>query len=404
MSLRSQHTGEADERWAGHSVRGRAAREAYRPPVTSLVPSFRRQRARKHHSSHGFTLIELLAAAGITALLAGFIVAIVSNISGFWNRTSGRLSTEAQARYVLDQLTLDLSAAQFRDDGNVWFAADVTNSANGGSPTLWQIAALNAKPVGGVSLALTPPNIADGRFGNAGVWLRFFTTSRGSNVATTPTTISAPVAVGYRIIRRFSAPSPANTKTAYLFHRAEVRPARVTTTGTQTTGPGVLESGYTITAAAYTTTGTTTRGDPRTVQVPGARGDLSAVIADNVIDFGVRCYVRDATTPTGLRLIFPAADDRGTSATTNSPLQSKLPSNTPTTAPDYAHASLFPDVVEVMVRILTDEGARLISTFEQANSPLTVPPGINAQQYWWQLATANSQVYTRRIVINAKPL
>ncbi|MSU65557.1 MAG: hypothetical protein EXS38_05530 [Opitutus sp.] len=355
-------------------------------------------------SRRAFALIELLAAAGITALLAGFIVAIVSNLSGFWNRTSGRLSTEAQARYALDQLTLDLSAAQFRDDGNVWLAADVVNSANGNSPTLWQIAASNPKPVGGISLALTASKISDARFGNAGVWLRFFTTSRGSNVAASAATISAPVAVGYRIIRRFSAPSPTNTKTAYLLHRAEVRPARVTTTPIQTTGPGVLESGYSITAAAYTTTGTTTRGDPRTVQVPGARGDLSAVIADNVIDFGVRCYVRDATTPTGLRLIFPASDDRGTPATTNNPLQSKLPSSTPTTAPEFAHGALSPDVVEVMVRILTDEGARLIASYEQANSPLTVPPGVNAQQYWWQLAAANSQVYTRRIVLNAKPL
>ena len=63
-----------------------------------------------------------------------------------------------------------------------------------------------------------------------------------------------------------------------------------------------------------------------------------------------------------------------------------------------------PDVVDVMVRILTDEGARLIGTFEQANSPLLLPAGVNAQQYWWQLATANSQVFTRRIVLHTQPL
>ena len=57
-----------------------------------------------------------------------------------------------------------------------------------------------------------------------------------------------------------------------------------------------------------------------------------------------------------------------------------------------------------MVRILTDEGARLIALYETANSPLSLPAGVNAQQYWWQLATANSQVFTRRIVLNAKPL
>jgi hypothetical protein len=63
-----------------------------------------------------------------------------------------------------------------------------------------------------------------------------------------------------------------------------------------------------------------------------------------------------------------------------------------------------PDVVDVMVRILTDDGARLITLFEQSGTPLTLPTGVNAQAYWWQLALANSQVFTRRIVLNAQPL
>ena len=35
---------------------------------------------------------------------------------------------------------------------------------------------------------------------------------------------------------------------------------------------------------------------------------------------------------------------------------------------------------------------------------VTVPQGVTAQAYWWQLAIANSQVFTRRIVVNAKSL
>ena len=66
-----------------------------------------------------------------------------------------------------------------------------------------------------------------------------------------------------------------------------------------------------------------------------------------------------------------------------------------------------PDVVDVMVRILTDEGARLIAAFE-ANPAIpastALPTGVNAQQYWWQVALAHSQVFTRRIVINAQSL
>lgn len=373
--------------------------------------------------------MELMVAAVITAVIVGFIVAIVSKVSGFWTRTSGKLSAGAQARHVLDQLTLDLSSAAYRDDSNVWMAVDVLNNSNGGATNLWQIASANAKPVGGVSLDLIPSrtdrpdlpvekrgnptkpgSIADARFGTAGVWLRFFSTKRGSNFVSSTgvtdfTTVSAPVAVGYQIIRRLSSPTAIGTgatKTAYLFHRSEARPA------TANGRPGVLESGYNITSGAYTTSTTTnngaTAGDPRSIQVPGSRTNFASVIADNVVDFGVRCYVRDAAAqPTGLRLVFPATNENGiASNAATAQLRAQLPPGTPATSENYNF--VFPDVVDVMVRVLTDEGARLISTFEQPNSPLTLPAGTNAQTYWWQLATANSEVFTRRIVLDAKPL
>jgi prepilin-type N-terminal cleavage/methylation domain-containing protein len=360
---------------------------------------------KRRRSAGGFTLIELLVSAVITAVIAGFIVAIVSNVSGFWTRTSGKLSTEAQARLVLDQLTLDLSSAVYRDDGNVWMAADVLNGGTGGATGLWQAAAANPKPVGGLSLAMNAANWNDARFGTAGIWLRFFTTKRGGNATADATSLSAPVAVGYQIIRRLSSPSSVGTgatKAAYLLHRSEARPA------TANGRPGVLESGYNITSAAYTTSVTSTNngattGDPRSIQVPGARTNFASVIADNVIDFGVRCYVRDSAQASGLRLVFPATNANGTASNVaTARLRAQFPANTPADSSNYNF--VFPDVVDVMVRILTDEGARLIALYETANSPLSLPAGVNAQQYWWQLATANSQVFTRRIVLNAKPL
>lgn len=371
-----------------------------RPQLSAPSTRPRRSRRSRVDARRAFTLLELLVAAVITAVLAGFIVVIVSNVSGFWTRTAGKLSTEAQARLVLDQLSLDLSSAHYRDDGNDWMAADVLGAT--GTSGLWQPAAANAKPAGGVSLAMTAPKLADARFNTAGVWLRFFTTKRGNNLATDATTFSAPVAVGYQIIRRFSAPSALNTRTAYVLHRAEARPA---TAGGRI---GVLEAGYNITAAAYTTStvGTNngaTTGDPRSIQVPGSRSNFSSVIADNVIDFGVRGYVRDPTQATGLRLVFPAANETGTASNAaNARLRARLPANTVTDSASYN--LVMPEVVDVMVRILTDEGARLIATFEQANSPLLLPAGVNAQQYWWQLATAHSQVFTRRIVLPTQPL
>jgi prepilin-type N-terminal cleavage/methylation domain-containing protein len=364
-------------------------------------------RIRRSTFNSGFTLIELLVAAGITAMLAGFIAVIVSNVSGVWARSGNRLGTDAQARIVLDQLQLDLQGALFRDDGNVWFAVDVLN--NTGNSGLWQPAGRNGKPTTNLSLQMTQPNLANTRYGVAGVWLRFFTTSRGANSATSPASISAPVAVGYQIIRRFTATNPANMDTAYLLHRAEARPG-ATGTGANLR-PGVLESGYDIAGAAYSGTNSITNnngsnpGDPRAVRVPGSARILDAVIADNVIDFGVRCYVRDSSVPGGLRLIFPANANGNLSNATNTPLRGKMPSNTPSTVEDFSHLSLFPDVVDVMVRILTDQGASLLTNIEKVQTPaLPVPPKYNNNvlEWWWGVAQENSRVYTRRIVVNAK--
>lgn len=339
-----------------------------------------------------FTVIEILVALGITAFITAFIVAIVSNVSGFWSRTSGRLSAEAQARFVIDQLALDLSSAQFRDDGNTWLAVTILSGTNNAG-NLWNTTGttpVSLKPsnANGSLQGIVSGNLADARFGIAGAWLRFFTVKRGSNTTTnlntTAATTSAPVAVSYQIIRRATSGSEARSSDRrYLLHRSEVRPAALSAQR-----PGTLESGYDITAPAYAPGRNTAQvQDPAEIRYP----TIDSVIAENVIDFGVRLYVRDPATTTGLRLVFPttntmlvytAATPSGVSAATNS----------------------FPDVVDVMVRVLTDEGARLIAGYEANPQRVTNPQGRTAQQYWWDLALAHSQVFTRRIIINANPL
>ncbi|MBI4623277.1 MAG: hypothetical protein HY736_08675 [Verrucomicrobia bacterium] len=364
-----------------------------------------------------FTVLELLVAAGITAILAGFIFVIIRNVSTTWTGATGRLGADAQARLVLDQLTVDLQSALFRDDGNVWFAVDVLNGATGNATNLWQSAVRNPKPTSGLSLDMTATRadlrpedrgkLEQTRYGTAGIWLRFFTTSRGANIAATPASISAPVAVGYQIIRRFTATNPLNLNTAYLLHRAEVRPAATTGTSPR---PGVLESGYNITSAAYTTSTVSTNngattGDPRSIQVPGSARNLDSVLADNVIDFGVRAYVRDVAQPSGLRLVFPATATGTLSNAGNARLRSVLPSNTPVDQWGTVHP--FPEVLDVMLRVLTDDGAAKIANLEKNQTPPLIVPqkyNANAQQWWWGVAVENSRVYTRRIVLNAKPL
>jgi hypothetical protein len=64
-------------------------------------------------------------------------------------------------------------------------------------------------------------------------------------------------------------------------------------------------------------------------------------------------------------------------------------------------------VIDVMLRVLTDEGAAQIANVEKNQTPALVVPikyNGNAQAWWWGVATENSRVFTRRIVLNAKSL
>lgn len=361
----------------------------------------------------GFTILELVVAVGITALIAGFGVAALSGVSGFWSRSTGRISAESQARYVLDQLATDLQSALYQDDGKTWMAATIP--ANTTSNTLWSNAnttgtaikpANTAAGVGAPSLqAIANGNLADNsstspRFGVAGTWLRFFTSKRGTNATTNATVtaenVSAPTAVSYQILRRASTATANNLDRRYFFHRAEVRP---TGTGTGANQLGTLQVGFDITAAAYqpaSSSGTPPVRSPSEIKFP----TLNTVLAENVIDFGVRLYIYVPSDTTGqpvLTQIFPSSNtDLAHTAT--------LPPRVLNSANNYTNC--FPEVVDVMVRVLTDEGARILAGYEAAPQRLLLPAGSGrtAQQYWWDLAIANSQVFTRRIVLTPNPL
>jgi type II secretory pathway pseudopilin PulG len=329
-----------------------------------------------------FTLVEVLVAMFITVVVVGFMIVIVNNVSGYWSRTSGRVSAEAQGRFVIEQLTLDLQSALYRDDGNIWLAATIAaNTANTGLWSNTQTTPTAIKPpnAAGSLQTIATGSLANARFGIAGTWLRFFTTKRGPNNSVT--TASTPVAVAYQIVRRATSGNEARSQDRrYLLHRTEVRPTTVSATAT-----GTFESGFNITAAAYAPTTNTVRqvNDPAEIRYP----TINSVIAENVIDFGVRLFVRDANVAGGLRQVFP---------TSNATLNYNAKSAAPTAA------DAFPDVVDVMVRVLTDEGARVLAGYEAAPQRVTLPVGRTAQEYWWDLALANSQVFTRRINLPAR--
>jgi hypothetical protein len=71
----------------------------------------------------------------------------------------------------------------------------------------------------------------------------------------------------------------------------------------------------------------------------------------------------------------------------------------------------FPDFADVMLRVLTDEGARIIEAYENGRSVAPPNPSGSGQtaaqwqkSYWWTLALEHSQVFVERIPIASRPL
>ncbi|MDD2765678.1 MAG: hypothetical protein PHE83_17080 [Opitutaceae bacterium] len=348
--------------------------------------------------TRSFTVIELLVAAALTALLAALVLAAVSGLLNQWNRATGRLGAAAQARLVLDQLDQDLQGAILRTDGDVWLAVTVLPGT--GLSGQWKPAAVAAQAKPGNThprtLNLAAPLLEEARFGVAGVWLRYFTTKPDTNADAAE--LSAPVAVGWQIIRRNVTANSASPQ-RYLLFRAEVRRTR-----TPGGAPGTFEAGYNLDPAAEPATpymnANGTAGDPGNLLRP----PLGAAFADHVIDFGVRLFVRE---PGGLRLIFPAQPAAENAAPAGGVLSAAAPpsletqhlacSVTPAAGDYYRHA--FPDVIDVMLRVLTEEGARTIAACESGR--LQPPGGVAAGDYWWTLAEANSYVFTARIFLQS---
>jgi hypothetical protein len=343
----------------------------------------------------------LLLAATLTALLATLVLAALGGVMSHWNLTAGRLSAGIGARLALDQLEQDLQAAVFRADGNVWLAATILPDTSLSGQ--WRTATYAAQGKPGNTcpgtLNLTAAQLDDARFGVAGVWLRFITAKQAANSGATD--LPAPAAVGYQIIRQNITSSSA-AEQRYLLFRAEVR--RTTSTSGAV---GTFETGYNLDPAAVPATAylspSGTSGDPGNLLRP----PLGSVLVDNVVDFGIRLYVRENG---NLRMIFPAAPAAfggappGGAATDMTPPAGETrhyaQSVSPAANDDYCHA--FPEVADIMIRVLDDEGARLLAAYEAGR--LRAPTGITAADYWWTLVESHSTVFTRRIEIPARPL
>lgn len=75
-------------------------------------------------SKSAFTLIEIMVATAIMIVLVGLVIQITSEVLKVWNRSSGKLSANAEARIVMEMLTQDLETAVFRNNGMRWMEAE----------------------------------------------------------------------------------------------------------------------------------------------------------------------------------------------------------------------------------------------------------------------------------------
>jgi type II secretory pathway pseudopilin PulG len=304
---------------------------------------------RRFHPA-GFTLVELLVALGITLALAGIALAIVVNTLGIWHRVQGDFSGAVQARAVFDLIERDLQGALQRSDAGPWLATELADSATALRDTHgWVVDAPplgRIKPDGVLSLDAVPvadafgrgSGIGRARFGLGGAWLRFFSLDRAG----------MPMAVSYELAR---CPAGGAGPPHYFLVRA--------------TSTDPLARGWDVTA-----------GYDDVLAAPGP----SAALADGVVDFGVWLYVRDPTADGGLRRLFPTG---ATDLARFAPAGRNVASS----------AVAYPEVADVMVRVLTEEGTELLANLESGRGRIAGATDAD----WWSLVEAHSTVFVQRV-------
>lgn len=357
----------------------------------------------------GFTVLELIVAVSVTAVLSGMLLLISRQVLETQSVSSAELERNQIAHFVLDQIQEDLQCALYRNDGNVWMAMSLLNeSGNSGSwiepkkaksplnslriiESDWPSDALQDAEID--SLGQGP--FAKSRFGLAGTWLRFFTQSpeldpqaKGDGAAR---------AVSYQIIR-YGITGSSNSRKRYHLFRSDV------------SAKNTFEAGYNLHPENDTWYGSDASNisvDPNFLGTPRVPSTLinpvieeggdylptSFSLATNIIDFGIRAYHLEKNSfGTGnLVQIFPPIDQDspGNLLAEEFLATSHIPYQVITDPTFY----LFPDVVDVMVRVLSEEGARILESFENGDFPNT------EEVDWWSIAEEHSKVYFRRIKI-----
>lgn len=352
-----------------------------------------------------FTIIELLVAATVTLVLVGLMLQITVQTLGIWNQTSGKLGASNQGKAVLDYLEEDFQGLVLKYGATILATIEDPDAAPFNSAAMadakWNTGGVTGgrvKPAGANNAgtdandssdfqtqitAESRRDIAEYRFGQAGVWLRMITNERSPNGT------ASLRAVGYQVVR--ISPTDENTggsDGATVVRRYQLYRSSVTAQIT-------FNAAYSL---GYDSDGTT----PAAYNIPsgtsGAAGNISRpnrsfLLANNVVDFGVRLWGRGSNN--NLALLFPkTATNRGFSGPNSTPLDPPSPSGLGAAVMTGG----VPVAADIFVRVLTDEGARLLENFEYGRTDREV--GYSSDdEYWWALVLKHSHVLTRRVTV-----
>lgn len=304
-----------------------------------------------------FTLLEVLVAVVLTALLTLIMVSLTINTGNFYQRSTGELDRSSRARLVLDLLVQDLQGTIIRPTKDVWLAVDVltdtTNSrrwehAPGEKPAMESLQ-LDPKPREDTDLI--DPH--DYRFGQAGMWLRFFTTPQDREVFAKGREVIGDVnAVAWQLIRSRIAPHTASAESDYQLFRSVVRADRT------------FDAGYSIDDYH----GSSQLGQPGEIQTPAPE----SVVCSQIVDFGVIIRQRNADG----QIVEGFPNRHSSLPPLDDPHRYRVPKDGT------------PETIEVFVRVMSTPAMRALLQREA--------DGLSAQE-WWRLVERDSRIFSRTV-------
>ena len=281
-------------------------------------------------------------------VLTGLVIQITSEVLKVWNRSSGKLSANAEARIAMDLLTQDMETAVFRNSGLRWLEAETK-----------EIASVAGYQPQTINLLLFSPALDR--------------PLKDKDSKVIPGDICA---VQYELVYQnpVSGGSSRAEDNMFALHRRVIDPS---TTFNQIMGEGNQETFTSWDDAIVTPVVTTLSLDPYP-----APEDPQNYLAGHVANFTVDFYVIDNN---GDEVIVPSPIKFGGTAPT-------VGSSAPSLAFPLAYA-------EISLTILSDEGTKLLQNLDANRGGTGFDFGDGEG-----IVRQHGEVFTRRVNFLARPL